>query len=45
MKEHADNVWKVASESKVGDKPNYHIEPAKIEGITEIYKNGRRNFV
>ena len=45
MNDHANRVWKVASESKVGDKPNYHVEPEKIEGITEIYKNGRRNFV
>ena len=45
MNEHADNVWKVASASNVGDKPNYHVVPPKIEGIEEIYKNGRRNFV
>ena len=46
MNEHATAVAKKAEASKVGDKPDYyHPIEGKIDGITEIYKHGRRNFI
>merc|ERR1712046_202473 len=40
MMEHANAVWKQAPKLKYGDKPDYHVEQEKIDGITEIYNNG-----